>query len=183
MVLFAAETHAQSRHKNYFTEITTWTLLQTVPSSFFIQDRNESDTRLQYALQWNVTPVNFSFNANKLISPVQFFIVNPVRRYGGSAEIFVQPVWATSSFKNSDLTRFSLSAGARIFIPAVESGEYLSFSVGAKYRLRKNNSGGSENTYAAEISSYTFFGILGFQFNYNFTGSSKYDFGICLKYY
>ncbi|HMS65014.1 MAG TPA: hypothetical protein PKD83_07145 [Ignavibacteria bacterium] len=134
-------------------------------------------------MQWSVTPFNYSFNVNKLISHYSFFKVNPVRRLSGSAEIFVQPTWVTSNFEYSDLNRFFLSTGLRVYIPAIESGEYLAFSVGGKYRIRKNKNGASENTYGVELSSYTFFGILSLQFDYNFTGQSRYDLGINLKYY
>ena len=158
-------------------------MVQTVPSPAFYQDNNADNSRLRFALQWSVVPINFSFNANKLVSPVQFFIVNPVRRLGGSAELFVQPTWVTSNFEYADLNRFILSTGARFYIPAIESGEYLAFSIGGKYRFRKSKNGVNENTYGIELASYTFFGILSLQFDYNFTGQSRYDLGINLKYY
>lgn len=183
ILIFLNNASAQRKNKNIPVEIATWTIIQAIPSSFFYDDNNSENARLQYGFQWNVSPVNYSFCSNKLVTPLQFFIVNPVRRYGGSAEIFVQPSWTTSDYLFAGLKRFQFSAGARIYIPAIEAGEYLSFSAGAKYRLRKNNSGINENTYAAEISAYSFYGILGFQFDYNFNDVSRYDFGITLKYY
>ena len=173
----------QSKDRNVFIEWTTWTFIQTIPSLTYFQDRDEIDSRLQFGLRWHVTPVNYSFNANEMVSPVQFFKVNPLRRYGGSVELFLQPEWATSNFHYSNLKRFGLSTGARVFIPAVEYGEYLSFSLGGKYKIRKDKSGMEKNTYAVEMGVYSLFGIFGFQFNYNFSKESRYNFGLYFKYY
>lgn len=164
-------------------EYATWTLIQAVPSPVFYHDGNGTDSRLQFGLRWNVSPVNYSFNANPLVSPVQFFKVNPVRRYGGSVELFVQPEWATGAYVNSGLGRFQLSAGTRFFIPAIESGEYLSFSLGGKYKIRKDKAGNAANCYSLELGTYTMLGIFGLQFSYNIDSQSKYDIGLWLKYY
>ncbi len=139
--------------------------------------------RLQFGLKWHITPVNYSFSANRLVSPVQFFKVNPVRRNSGSVELFLQPEWTTSGFQYSDLDRFNLSTGARLYIPVAEYGEYLSLSLGGKYNIRKNKSGQGSDFYSLEAGMYTFFGVLGLQFDYNFTSQSRYDIGINLKYY
>jgi hypothetical protein len=175
--------NAQSSEKSALFEYGTWALLQTVPSPVFFHDNDGTQSRLQFGLRWNISPVNYSFNANPLVSPVQFFKVNPVRRYGGSVEAFLQPEWATGAYQFSDLDRFDLTAGARVFIPAIESGEYLSFSAGGKYKIRKDREGNTRNCYSVELGSYTLLGSLGFQFNYNFDSQSKYDFGLWLKYY
>ena len=173
----------QSKDRKVFVEWTTWALIQTIPSLAYFQDRNDIDSRLQFGLRWHVTPVNYSFNANEMVSPVQFFKVNPLRRYGGSVELFLQPEWATGHFHYSNLKRFGLSTGARVFIPAVEYGEYLSFSIGGKYKLRKDKSGIEKNTFAAEMGVYSLFGIFGLQFNYNFSKESRYNIGLYFKYY
>ncbi|MDQ3019515.1 MAG: hypothetical protein M3R36_02940 [Bacteroidota bacterium] len=174
---------SQNTSPNKFLEWTTWTLIQAVPSPTFFQDKNESNSRLQFGFRWNITPVNYSFNANPLVSAVQFFKVNPVRRFGGSIELFIQPEWATSGFQYSDLQRFNHSAGTRVFIPAVESGEYLSFSLGGKYNIRKNKEEESNNYYSAEAGIYTLFGIAGLLFDYNFFSQSRYNISLNLKYY
>jgi len=174
---------AQKHEVNKIVVWSTWTLLQTIPSPVFYQDKNDAESRLQFGVRWNISPLNYSFNANPLISPLSFFKVNPVRRYGGSVEIFNQPEWLTDDNEFSNLKRFSFSNGIRFFIPAVESGEYLSFSLGAKYKIRKDNNGIGANCFAAEAGVYSFFGILGLQFNYNFENTSRYDIGLWLKYY
>lgn len=174
---------SQSIYTNKFVEWTTWTLFQTIPSPTFYQDRNDSESRLQFGFRWHITPVNYSFNANKLVPAIQFFKVNPVRRYGGSVELFAQPEWMTAAFEYSDFNRFNLAAGVRGFIPAVEYGEYLSFSVAGKYNFRKNKQNESIGYYSAEGGLYTLFGILGLVVDYNFTTESRYNISINLKYY
>ncbi|MBK8552747.1 MAG: hypothetical protein IPL53_17450 [Ignavibacteria bacterium] len=174
---------SQNTSPNKFLEWTTWTLFQAIPSPTFYQDRNDNDARLQFGFRWHVTPVNYSFNANKLVSPVQFFLVNPVRRYGGSLELLIEPEWATGGYQYSNLQRFNLSAGARAFIPAIEYGEYLAFSVAGKYNFTKNKSDQSLDYYSAEAGLYTLFGIAGIVFNYNFTSQSRYNISLNLKYY
>lgn len=175
--------YSQNTSPKKFLEWTSWTLFQTVPSPTFFQDRNDSNSRLQFGFRWHVTPVNYSFNANKLVSPVQFFLVNPVRRYGGSIELLFEPEWTTSGFQYSDLQRFNLSTGARAYIPAIEYGEYLCFSVAGKYNFRKNKQDESSNYYSAEAGLYTLFGIAGIVFNYNFTSQTRYNISLNLKYY
>ena len=85
----------------------TWSLLQLVPSPIFASDANENNARIQLSFQWQFIPLNFSFNANKYVSPVQFFMISPVRRFTGSAEIFVQPEIATTSFNYSGFKSFA----------------------------------------------------------------------------
>jgi hypothetical protein len=127
--------------------------------------------------------MNYSFNTNKFISPVSFFIVNPLNRYGGSIEVMVQPEWSTAAYKYSDLNRFQLGTGIRGYVPLIEEGEDLSISIAGKYRFRNDGKGGSMNTYAAEFGIYTFYGIIGMQFNYNFNSWSRFDIGLSLKYF
>ncbi|MBK8981683.1 MAG: hypothetical protein IPM38_05010 [Ignavibacteria bacterium] len=180
---FSNDSYSQNKSGDKFAEWTMWVLFQTIPSPTFYQDRKETDSRLQFGLRWQVTPFNYSFNANKLVSPVQFFKVNPVRRYGGSLELFMQPEWVTADFRYSDLSRFNLTAGVRGFIPATEYGEYLCISLGGKYNFRKNKSFKNEGYYSVEAGLFTFFGILGFVADYNFTEQSRYNLSVNLKYY
>ena len=106
-----------------------------------------------------------------------------MRRYGGSVEVFVQPEWALSSYKYSDVERFSLSPGVRFFIPFVEYGEYLSGSVGFKNTIRKDKQSNYNNVFGLELGMYTFYGLIGFNFTYNFINQSRYNFSFNLKYY
>ena len=165
------------------TELVTWTLLQAVPSPAYFQDHDKESSGLRFGLAWNISPVNFSFNSNKLVSPVSFFKVNPVRRYGGSVELFAQPQWMTGEYEYSDLSRFHINTGIRWFIPLIERGERLALSTGLKYAVREKKYSGNENAYAVELGIYSFFGVIGFKFDYYLNGSNKFAFGINLKYY
>ena len=176
-------TYSQSTTGKKIIKWTTWTILQTIPSPSFFQDRNEKNSRLQFGFSWNVTPINYSLSANKFVSPVSFLIVNPIRRFGGSAEIFLQPEWTTSSYRYNGLNRFAISAGTRFYIPAIEYGEYLAFSAGGKYTKRENIMGDKKDSFGIEIGLYTLFGILGTQFDYNFTNDTRYNLKITLRYY
>ena len=80
------------------TKYLNWTLLQLIPSPYFDNDANVDNARIQFGFRWQFIPVSYSFRANKFVSPVQFFMVNPVRRFSGSIELFVQPEVVTSSF-------------------------------------------------------------------------------------
>lgn len=175
--------HAQVFSGNEFLKWTTWTALQALPSITYFDDNDNTKSRLQFGLRWHVVPVNYSFNANKVVSPVQFFKVNPVRRLGGSLEIFLQPEWTTKNYERANLKRFALSTGVRAFIPVVEYGEYLALSVGGKYSIRETREGAESNTPAIELGAYTFFGILGVQFNYNLNSPGRYNIGLYVKYY
>jgi hypothetical protein len=171
------------KNGNNFLEIATWSLVQAVPSPSFYQDNNNDNSRLQFGLKWNITPVNYSFNANKMITPLQFFKVNPMRRYGGSIELFIQPEWTTSAYKYSDLSRFSVSPGLRMFIPFIEYGEYLAGSISVKYSVRKNKLNEYKNVFGFEFGTYILFGIVGLNYTYNFTDNSRYNFSVNFKYY
>lgn len=182
LLVLITESYSQ-RTNITFLEISTWTLTQLVPSPSFYDENNSTGSRLQFGLKWNITPVNYSFNANRLVSPVQFFKVNPMRRYGGSLELFVQPEWMMSGSQYSGLKRFSMSPGIKAYVPLVEYGEYLAGSLGIKYTLRKNNKNDFHNYAGLEFGIYSFFGIAGFTFTYNFDDMTRYNFSISLRYY
>jgi len=181
-ILIAGVSYSQNNGNN-FLEITTWSLVQAIPSPSFYKDNNNHDSRFQFGFKWNVTPINYSFNANKLVTPLQFFKVNPMRRYGGSVELFIQPEWTLSAYKYADIERFTLTPGIRLFIPFVEYGEYLSGSLGVKYSVRKNKQNEYKNVFGVELGSYIFFGTIGFNYTYNFTDISRSNFSINIKYY
>jgi hypothetical protein len=110
-------------------------------------------------------------------------MVNPVRRYGGSVEVFVQPEWALDGFAHADLDRFMLAIGTRGYIPVDEFGEYLSVSVGGSLLVRQSSLGKSKNAAAVEAGLHTLFGILGVQMRYQFVADSRYTIGLIIRYY
>jgi hypothetical protein len=161
----------------------SWGLIQTIPSPVLFQDSNDKNARVIFGLRWQVTPVNISFRANKYESPFQFFMINPVRKFTGSAEFFVQPELASDEFEYSDLSRFGIGAGSRLIIPVSGDGQNISVSLGGKYNYRKDFSGGNDHYFGIETGIYFIYGILGVQFNYNFDKKTKYNIGFYFKYF
>ena len=161
----------------------TWALIQTIPSVSWTNDRNDHNSQNLLGLKWNITPLNISFSTNKYVSPVQFFMVNPMRKYTGSLEFFVQPEWSLSTFDYSRYQRFGVAAGTRVNIPVNNMGEHLYVSLGGKYNFRKNSETGDNGYYSVEGGAYILFGILGLTFNYNFDDRTRYSFGINFKYW
>lgn len=161
----------------------SWGLLQLIPSPTLVSDADKENARVQFGFQWQIIPINFSFRANKLVSPVQFFMINPVRRVTGSAELFVQPEVVTSGFKYSGFNNFALSTGGRFIIPIQELGENISASVGAKYTFRKNEITGEDGYSGIEGGVYFFGGMMGFQFVKNLHENNKFSMSVYLKYF
>lgn len=166
-----------------FAKYLTWTLLQAVPSPMYNHDANESDGRLSFGLKWQVVPVNFSFNANKYVSPVQFFMVNPVRRFSGSVELFAQPEVSTAGFDFAGYDNFGISSGLRFTFPIKHYGEHLAGSLGAKWFHRNSESGSEEDYFGIEGGLYVLYGIFGLQGSYNFNRNSTYSISLNFKYY
>ena len=161
----------------------SWILTQLIPSPTWLNDNNNNNSSLNFALRWQITAVNFSFSTNKYVSPVQFLFVNPMRKYTGSLELFAQPELAFSSFSNSGFNKTGLGLGSRINIPVKNLGEHLYVSLGGKYTFRKNNSENVNGYYGLEAGIYFLFGTLGLQGNYNFNENSKYNLSIYFKYW
>lgn len=161
----------------------SWFLLQGIPSPVFNHDSNSDEGRLSFGLKWNIVPFNFSFSANKYVSPVQFFMVNPVRRNAGSVELFVQPEVSTAGFDYAGYDNFGIASGLRFTFPIKHYGEHLAGSLGAKWFHRNSSSDSQEDYFGIEGGLYVLYGILGLQGSYNFNSSSNYTFGINFKYY
>ena len=166
-----------------FEKWLSWTIIQAIPVPVYTHDANDIDGRLQFGLRWNITPINISFNANKYVSDVQLFMVNPVRRFTGSIELFVQPEWATARFQNAQMNRFGVGVGSRIFIPVKNYGETFAASVGGKYTFRNSDVVDKDGYFGLEAGFYALYGIFGLQFNYNFDDRSKYNIGLYLKFF
>jgi len=161
----------------------SWALIQTIPSPVFFHDSDGKNGRLQFGLRWQLIPLNISFRPNKYISRVQFFMINPVRRFTGSIELFIQPEWAAAKYQFASINRFGIAAGSRIIIPLKGGGQNLSASIGGKYNYHKEISGGSNTYFGIESGIYIIYGVLGIHFNYNFNTNSKYNAGLFFKYF
>ncbi len=173
----------EARAQNALLQWTTWALLQAVPSPGFNVDHDAAGAALVGELRWQVVPLNYSFSANRLVSPAQFFLVNPLRRHGGSVEGFVEPAWALQPYRRSGDDRLGMGAGLRMFLPLVEYGERLSFSVGGKVLVRENSAGGRSNTAGLELGVYTLFGIVGLRVDLTGDPAHRASMSLALKYY
>lgn len=182
-MLVSIKVFSQEHIENKSGEYISWTLLQFIPSPVFYDDYNENDSGLRFGLRWQITPVNLSFSANEFVSPVQFFKINPVRRFAGSAELFVQPEIATGSFQYSDLNKFGINIGTRLILPLVERGEDLAFSVGGRYSVRNSKSNVDKSHFGIETGLYFVGGIFGIQYSRNFNSATNYDFGLYFKFF
>lgn len=162
---------------------TSWGLMQIVPSPVIFQDRNSEYSKVQLGLRWQIIPLNISFRSNKYTSAFQFFKINPVRRFTGSLDIFLQPEWIVTGVKYSGLSRFGISAGSRIMLPVKGDGEKISMSLGAKYTHRNDDLTNKNGYWSIESGVYFIFSFIGFQFNYNFDERSRYNLGMYIKYF
>jgi len=165
-----------------FLKYVSWALFQAVPSPVLYNDSGGAERALRAGLRWQIIPVNYSFSANRFVSKAQFFIINPVRRFAGSMELFLQPEVVLTEFDHSRLKRFWVSAGFRVIIPVVNYGELLSGSLGIKANLQGAQQGGAENFFGLEAGFYLY-GMLGVQANLNFHGGNRFSLGLYLKYY
>ncbi len=182
--LFVCENITNSQDETKTSQMyTSWVLFQVVPTPVIYQDADNFNSKVQYGLRWQVIPLNISFRTNKYNSPFQFFKINPVRRFTGSMDIFVQPEWTLSGFKYAKLARFGISAGSRIILPVKGDGEKVSVSFGGKYNYRKDLAGNKDGFWGIEAGIYALFGFVGLQFNYNFDDRSKYNIGFYFKYF
>jgi len=181
-LLFSVNTYAQDNTQVSKRNV-SWLLSQFIPSPIVFHDGNSNDGRIISGLQWNVTPLNISFNANKYVSPAQFFYINPVRRFTGSIELFAQPQITFASFKYGEMDRFGIATGSRIMIPLKEEGEHLAMSVGGKYTFRKDRIGENNGYWGVEGGVYALFGMAGLQVNYNFDKRTRYEIAFYLKFF
>jgi len=165
-----------------FLKYMSWALFQAIPSPVVYDDSGGSECTVKAGLRWQIIPVNYSFSANRFVSNVQFFMINPVRRFAGSLELFLQPEVVLTDFDHSRLKRFWVSAGFRVIIPVWNYGELLSGSLGVKANLQGAQQGGAENFFGLEAGIYLY-GMLGVQANLNFHGGNRFSLGLYLKYY
>ncbi len=165
-----------------FLKYISWALFQAIPSPVLYEDSGGSDCTVKAGLRWQIIPVNYSFSANRFVSKVQFFMINPVGRFAGSLELFLQPELVLTDFDNSRLKRFWVSAGFRVIMPVANYGELISGSLGVKANLQGAQQGGAENFFGLEAGIYLY-GMLGVQANLNFHGGNRFSLGLYLKYY
>jgi hypothetical protein len=114
---------------------------------------------------------------------VNFFFINPVKRFSGSVETFFEPALITGDFKYSELKKFMFKTGARIVVPVAQGGEYFAISAGAGYYMQNTIRNEKIDGVTYEAAAYTIYGMIGLKFNYNQNAISRYNFGLYFKYY
>jgi len=181
--IFNGINYSQVKIKNPVLKWSTWALLQAVPSPTYFEDRDNNNSRLKFGLEWQVIPVNFSFNANKYVSNLSVFFINPVKRFSGSVETFFEPSLTIGSYRYAGLKKFMFKIGARVVLPAAHNGEYLAFSLGAGYYRQYTVFDKISDGVTYETAAYILAGMIGLKFNYNQRAVSRYNAGIYFKYY
>jgi hypothetical protein len=125
-----------------------WVATQLVPSPLLVV----GDGHVGGGMRWQVTPLLYSFGIAE--GPVRAFFVAPIARHSGSVELHASPEWACCA--PGDGSSWLVRAGARLYLPLLERGEKLSWSLGGSY-YRASGGGGA----AADLGLYTFNGIIG----------------------
>lgn len=174
---------SQARDENLLLKWGSWAVLQAVPSPMLFEDRNDQNSKLKFGLEWHVTPFSYSFNTNKYVSKVNFFYIRPAKRFSGSAEVFFDPSVTLGNYEYADLQKFSYKSGLRLVLPVAQRGEYLAVSIGGGYYGQKTVAGETVQGVTYEAGLYSFFGMLGLKFNYNYKANSRYNIGLYFKYY
>lgn len=125
-----------------------WAAAQLVPSPLLVIGKEH----VGGGVRWQLTPILYSFGIAE--RPWRTFLVSPIARHSGSIELHVSPEWAccAADERNSWLVR----AGLRLYLPLLEHGEKLSWSVGGAYYRAAGGGGGS-----ADLGLLTFNGAFG----------------------
>jgi hypothetical protein len=126
-----------------------WLATQIIPSPEIVLDHHIA----YFGMQWQVTPVLYSFGVNRRVDPWRSFVVDPFARQSGSVEGFIAPEFVAKSGQFND--QWSLRLGTRAYFPLVAHGENLSMSLGASVS--------SMNQGAAfyEAGAYILYGFIG----------------------
>ena len=175
--------YSQVKEENPFLKWSSWIVLQTLPSVTFYEDNNATNKSIRTGFEWQVVPLSYTFCTNRYLSHLNFFYLQPVKRFTGSAELYFQPEYVFGGFKNAPIKRFLFKSGVRSIFPVAQKGEYLAFSIGAGVSYQRTISNDIKYNPTLEAGVYSFFGMLGLKFNYNINAPSKYSFGIYIKYF
>jgi hypothetical protein len=136
-----------------FAPALVWLATQLVPSPQIAAAREGA----VFGLEWQLTPVLYSFGVHRDASPWRAFVAEPRVRHVGSVELFAAPEYlALRDVPDRAKDRWFVRPGARAYFPLARGGEYLSWSLGVSYAWGSERSGA-----AYEVGAYTLFGIFG----------------------
>ncbi|MEO6603664.1 MAG: hypothetical protein ABIQ16_27520 [Polyangiaceae bacterium] len=125
-----------------------WATAQLVPSPLLVTGKQH----VGGGLRWQLTPLLYSFGIAE--RPLRTFYVSPIARHSGSVELHVSPEWACCA--PGDRSSWLVRAGLRLYLPLLEHGERLSWSLGAAYYRATGENGAS-----ADLGVLAFNGALG----------------------
>src|SRR5438552_12189920 len=87
-----------------------------------------------FGLEWQLTPVLYSFGAHRGASRWRAFLAEPRVRHAGSVELFASPEYlALRDVPDRAKDRWFVRPGGRAYFPLARDGEYLSASLGVSY--------------------------------------------------
>ena len=128
--------------------VAVWAAAQLVPSPLLVIGKEH----VGGGLRWQLTPILYSFGIAE--RPWRSFLVSPIARHSGAIELHVSPEWACCA--PEEQSSWLVRAGLRLYLPLLEHGEKLSWSVGGSYY--RAASGGSAS---ADLAIFTFNGAFG----------------------
>jgi len=134
-----------------------WAIFQILPSPGLTVATAGGD--VAYTMRWQLTPILYSFGVRSEVTPWRALVAEPLVRYGGSLELFVDGEY-TGRGEFAD--RWGLRSGARVYLPLVQHGENAALSFGASY-LRAAGANGM----GLELGGYVLYGVLGLQITYS----------------
>jgi hypothetical protein len=144
----ATEPAPKPRKLSPVAAVGVWAAAQLVPSPLLVIGKQH----VGGGLRWQLTPILYSFGIAE--RPLRAFLVSPIVRHSGSVELHVSPEWACCA--PSEQSSWLVRAGLRLYLPLLEHGEKLSWSLGAAYYRAAGANGGS-----ADLGIFTFNGVLG----------------------
>jgi hypothetical protein len=134
-----------------------WVAIQLVPSPEIVVDAG----KIRFGASWQLTPLLYSFGANRKLSPWRSFAVEPIARLSGSIELYVAPEVLGGAFADG-ADRWMGRVGLRSYVPLLSRGESLSLSLGGSL-LRARDRMGT----AFDVGLHTLGGFLGARVGYS----------------
>jgi hypothetical protein len=134
---------------------TTWLYLQSVPNLTWVT----LPAQTNFAFEWEVAPILYSFGMNKQDPPWHFFFVTQPERFAGSIELNASTQFYISKVGTS---HWGFSGQLIAHLPLVEKGENLGLNLGvAHYSISKISS-----NYVV-LGFSTLFGFVHFNVKYS----------------
>jgi hypothetical protein len=132
-----------------------WMATQFLPSPEWLY----AERRVTFGLGWQITPLLYAYGAQPRVSPVRFFVVEPIVRNSGSSEVFVAPEVVPNRGVGAD--PLGVGVGVRSTFPLWENGDGLACSLAASYVVVQG-----EHSPRFEAGLSTLFGVFGIHVAY-----------------